>query len=882
EFYETGRRLETEMHQRLLAIKAGLFSYASEELMKRKQLRKVHFYDDLLLLVRKALRGSARGRLVRSVSRKYRAALVDEFQDTDPIQYDIFSTLFSGKGKTLFMIGDPKQAIYGFRGADLFSYIKASEDAKKRYTLTQNYRSIPKLVSAVNRIFGNRRIPFLFEKIPFPPGRSPTSWEISEKSTEPPLKIWFLPGKKNALIPKGEALRIISRGVAIEIRSLIQDRQIEPKEIAILTRTHRQGRILKEVMAQYLIPAVLFSGESIFDSHEALEMERLLTGISEPANLFKIRAALVTDMVGFTADDLYPESGSDSALEDALARFREYHDSWRRDGFIPMFVRFLKQERVKQRLISFENGERRLTNLMHLSELLHQASDKYGFTMERLIQWLSENRNAALPRMEEDQLRLESDENAVSIVTVHKSKGLEYPVVFCPFSWEGPAESKGELTFHDPHGSAGKILDLNPDATPEHRLQARKEDLSETLRLLYVALTRAGKRCYLVWGRINGAQTSPILELLHGNPDAGSEKIPTDIFHEKTDDDLLKDLDRLAERSEGSIEIQKIPSQGGTASGLIRPDAPTWVLRSFSGRIPTEWKITSYSSLISRSPEDEEIPDTDFDFLFSEAGEPRREESLSFDSGEKEIFSFPKGARAGNFFHTLFETIDFSVSPHDQPDLISRILAEYGFDLNWKDTVAEAASRVLSAPLEGAFGKVILSKLPPNRRIHEMEFYYPLKRITPKELEAAFAGFGSSISGNRFSKQMGRLLFSPREGFMKGYVDLVAFQNNRVYILDWKTNDLGAGIHHYGKRDMDEAMEHSYYFLQYHLYVVAITRYLKLRNPSFDYNSDFGGVFYLFLRGIHPEVDQQAGIYYALPDPGQIEALENALIPGDG
>jgi exodeoxyribonuclease V beta subunit len=435
------------------------------------------------------------------------------------------------------------------------------------------------------------------------------------------------------------------------------------------------------------------------------------------------------------------------------------------------------------------------------------------------------------------------------------------------------------LVFHDASEGLGKILDLNPDPAPENRLQAWKEELAETIRLLYVALTRAKKRCYLVWGRINGAQTSPMLHLFHGNRDSGFEKSPAELLNQKTDEDLLKDLQNLAESSQESIEILPLPCSEKEVLIPIRPAPIKPLLRTFTGNISTEWKITSYSSLVSEGIESEGALEPDSISLPSDIEKDQEKEPFSSDPLSFDIFSFPKGSRSGIFFHKLFETLDYGILPHNQSDEISELINAHGIDMKWKETVIRTAKRILYAPLNGVFGEILLSKIPRSNRIHEMEFYFPLNRITPVLLKSVFAKFHTPLPEGDVSTRIGNLIFSPREGFMKGYMDLVFFHKGRAYLLDWKSNYLGAEIESYGKKQLDQAMKHSYYFLQYYIYTLAVSRYLKLRNPAFNYKTDFGGIFYLFIRGIHPEIEKYAGIYYALPDLADLKALETTLIP---
>ncbi|OGP61334.1 MAG: hypothetical protein A2V65_12375 [Deltaproteobacteria bacterium RBG_13_49_15] len=248
------------------------------------------------------------------------------------------------------------------------------------------------------------------------------------------------------------------------------------------------------------------------------------------------------------------------------------------------------------------------------------------------------------------------------------------------------------------------------------------------------------------------------------------------------------------------------------------------------------------------------------------------------DEGES-MLSFPKGLRAGLFFHKLFETLEFTVSPHQQQDRVTAALESFGFESSWAQPVAAMAKQVLSATLAGAAGNLTLSTLSASDRIHEMEFYFPLNRIGQRDLKAAFGVIENTRFKTGFPERLEDLVFTPREGFMKGFIDLLACQNGRYYLIDWKSNFLGPDASWYRKERLEQVIEEAYYFLQYHLYVLAVYRYLKLRQPDFKYERDFGGVFYLFIRGIDPDQEKETGIYYDRPELKRIEALEKTLIP---
>jgi exodeoxyribonuclease V beta subunit len=514
--------LKATMDHHLLYLKGEIFRCVQRELPARKQRRNIQFFDDLLTRLRRSLNESGGTALAEALRRRYKAALIDEFQDTDPVQYAIFRTVFGKDESILFLIGDPKQAIYSFRGADLFAYMKAAGQVNSRYTLTSNWRSEPGLIQAVNTIFANGTNPFLYRDIPFEPavpgkGEDHAILTIDD-AAEPPFHLWFVDAEEtdtNGFIKKGVVNNRIAEAVAGEIARLIHlgrsgkarigDNALREADIAVLTRSNREAQLMQKALSRLRIPSVLYSTGNLFDTDEAAEMNRVLEGIINPGREGLIRGALATDMMGMSGEAVERLQHDEAGWETVLNRFHEYYDMWNRFGFIRMFRSFLLREKVRSRLLSLPSGERRLTNVLHLSELLHQTATEEKLGMAGLLKWLACQRDPESPRLEEHQLRLESDANAVKIVTIHKSKGLEYPVVFCPFNWGGSRIKTNEVfAFHDEHDDAKLKLVIDPEGSADRAL-AEKEALAENLRLLYVSLTRAKNRCYLVWGKFKDA-----------------------------------------------------------------------------------------------------------------------------------------------------------------------------------------------------------------------------------------------------------------------------------------------------------------------------------------------------------------------------------------
>lgn len=896
DFHEKAAALMAEMDQYILFLKTEIFRYLEKELPARKQKKNIQFFDDLLTRLASSLQRAGGEEMAKAIQARYQAALIDEFQDTDPVQYAIFQSVFAREGGILFLIGDPKQAIYSFRGADLFAYLKAASHVDSRYTLTHNWRSEPGLIRAVNETFSRGRKPFVYDEISFQKAgfqEHPQDLLRIRGKSEPPFRLWFLEGDADKPLSKERAREPISRAVAAEISNLIGlgrqgkafigDHPVREQDLAVLVRTNDEASYIQEALGALQIHSVLYSTANLFDTYEALEMDRVLAGIAEPHQENLLRAALATDMLGASGEELERLTRDEADWEDWLARFREYYEMWERQGFIRMFRYFLLRQKVRFRLLSLPGGERRLTNVLHLSEVLHQEATEKKLGMLGLLKWLASQRNQDLPRLEEHQLRLESDANAVRVVTIHKSKGLEYPIVFCPFNWAGSTIKKNkEFIFHDVEDDGRLKLVIDPSGDPRRRVLAEKELLAENLRLLYVTLTRARNRCYLVWGRFHEAETSALAYILHP-PDGKSENIVEETKEHASalpDKQMREDLKDLSRRSGGTILLADLPEVPGEE--LLPPPEKKEELTGpvFSGRISRDWQIASFSSLVSAWKKETQVPDRgamevpDYDQEITTA------EPLPILTEEPSgIFAFPKGARAGTLLHEIFESLDFAGADSSAAGkLVAGKLREHGFELHWQETLCQMIRKVLAASLLPERRDFTLSRLTMKDRLSELEFYFPLERITPKTLQEIFSEWGEKQIPDHFPGQIENLAFLPARGYMKGFIDLVFQHDGRFYLVDWKSNFLGTRIEDYGLPALRAAMEENFYTLQYHLYALALHQYLKTRLADYAYEKYFGGVFYIFLRGVDPESGPEFGIYRDLPGKKLVEGLAKNLV----
>lgn len=848
----------------LNALTIRFFSYMDEEGRREKGKTGLRGFDDLIKDVESALGTSGGSLLAESVGSRYRAALIDEFQDTDDLQFEIFSRIFMRGGSILFLIGDPKQAIYRFRGADIFSYIKASGMVGKKYTLANNFRSTPELIKCVNDIFSCSQSPFLFKEIGFIPVEAGNigQYDYILKSGK------RLSAMSIGLADYGAAKSgdddndsIILRQLSSEISGMMgsgmytlsgSGRGVKPSDIAVLVRSHKQASDVQKALSAHGVPSVSRGHDSVLSTPEARELCSVISAIAEPGRSRLVKSAAATSIIGYDALTLYrmnDESGDGAMLLAELTeRFHGYRDAWLRSGFMDMFTLLLQNENITVKILGRERGERVMANLNHLSEVLNMAQFENSFSPDELATWF-ENALIEPPYGDEYAVRLDKDSDAVHIVTMHACKGLEYPVVYCPYlthTWQPPGDT---VVYHDPDDGNMPVLCLDKE-TADGRGDAlkKKEDLAENIRLMYVALTRAKSMCrvlFMIKRDFKGS--APFYLFLKGAvPDKAAVK---DCYAP-----FMKKLSDLAEDSGGDIGFSVVRGDEGGACKSVSDTENTFEQRAFEGEINRIWGIQSYSS-ITRSTRDEKSDG--FTGKVAEEGVG--------------IFAFPRGAKAGLCLHEIFELCDFREKNREVVEqTVQSQLRRYGFDESWNNDVTAMFFDVTSAHLPGS-GKLSLSEIDNSQRLSEMEFNFPLNEFSVEGLRETFASapqYGQAVYEHLVDDK------SSIRGMMKGFIDLVFRDGNRYYIADWKSNSLGASSDYYTLPRMEEEMLRHNYHLQYYLYTVALHRYLSLRmGGAYSYSRNFGGVYYLFVRGMR-EGDSSPGIFHTVPDEGTVLKLD--------
>jgi len=926
----------------VLEIDTALFNHAAEAIAQRVRKEKERTakmgFDDLLTRMHDALHREGNERLAQVISAQFPAALIDEFQDTDPVQYDIFSKIYIGEragdreqttdggffchppsvishsDTALLMIGDPKQAIYAFRGADIHTYLDARGDSSGApYTLGKNFRSTEGLVKAVNQVFGagvrHSEGAFLFkDRIPFvevaaegrkdqlivhgKPAKAMTFWQLQQTGI---LNKYGDDGyiSQTAESTASEIVLLLnSAGVQpAQTGFLAPDgalTALRPADIAILVRTGSEADAIRKALNKRQVRSVYLSDkDSVFESSEAKSLLYLLIACAEPEREKALRTALATDVLALSFSRLDRLVQDELAWEAEVDRFRNYQNIWRHQGVLPMLRLLLQEFGIPSRLLSLAGSERALTNLLHIAEMLQTAATKLNGE-HALIRWLAEQVEQPGTGVEEQILRLESDEELIRVITIHKSKGLEYPLVFLPFICsfrQVTAKNSPVVKIHDEKGQ----IRLIQKPGEEDLAAADRERLAEDIRMLYVALTRAQYACWLGIG-VMGKTTSNLHLSGLGYLLSAGETIPAEQLAEK-----LAEMKANCE----AIAIEHLPEPCDTPYQPRSEAAKLMLALTFTGNIQRDWWITSYSGMLALA---QMVASADKDSaeakvaLFPSSDPPIHHSYHSPYSAEEDqlletetepvaapgipdfarsIHGFPRGPEPGTFLHDLLEWAareGFALLAPNRQRIHNKIkdICERRDLKDWDEILTDWLQKLLKTPimLPEALGEMTLAQLSKEDYQPELEFLFAAHEVDTLELDdVVIAAILPAAPRPRLRKNV-------VNGMLKGFIDLVFCYQERYYVLDYKSNHLGENESAYSEKAMKKAMLEHRYDLQYVLYTLALHRLLKARLPDYDYQQNIGGAVYLFLRGVN---DRGQGIYLDKPQQSLIEALDEAF-----
>jgi exodeoxyribonuclease V beta subunit len=924
------------------AMRVRLAHAVRKELEDRKRATGVMTYDDLLTRLHETLSGPGGPAVARRLRERFEVVLVDEFQDTDPVQWEIMRRAF-GDG-TLVLIGDPKQAIYAFRGADVYAYIEAAASAGSHATLVVNWRSDQGLIDAYDALFAGARLGH--EGIVYRTVKAAgvnQAPRLTGTQVAAPLRLRVArrddpavgrtPGGYARKQPAREQIAadlandlvaLLDSGAEVEIRdqagATVRRERVQPGHVAVLVRTHRNASRVRDALDGAGIPAVVSGAGSVFGTPAAGEWLRLVDAIERPASALRARSAALTCFLGWSAEHV--ALARDDEWEDVHRRLHEWARVLRDRGVASLTERITLTEGLPGRVLSTADGERRMTDLRHVAQLLHAAATSEQLGTAALAAWLR-RRIAEAERDtadEERSRRLESDAAAVQILTIHRSKGLEFPIVYLPYLWEDVplARDPEPIFFHEPVLADARTIDVGLDGPDfrRHLNQHHAEQRGEDLRLAYVALTRARHQAVVWWAGSFDSRNSALSRLLFARGEG--EDVPSTGRFTPSDDDATARLEALAAKAPGCVSVERVdPGPPRRWSSAPAP-AKDLDVAGFTRPIDWRWRRTSYSDitaaahepLVGSEPEEGVVADEPGPGapVAPAAAPPRAAGAASAGAAHAALLAVPSplaampaGVNVGTFVHRLLQVADFA-APDLEAELHAHVAAagRRATDAGDPAVVVAGVAAALRTPLGPLLSGRALRDVARADRLDELAFELPLAGgDDPRGAGLDPAAVGALLAehlpaGDPLAGYAARLADPALRGGVRGYltgsIDLVVRDGERFAVVDYKTNWLaGPGEEltawHHRPAALGAEMERYHYGLQALLYTVALHRYLRWRLDGYDPERHLAGVLYLFLRGMSgPDTplvgERPCGVFAWQPPAGLVEALSDALDRG--
>lgn len=811
-----------------------LYQFAVDEISGEIELAKrekgVMSFDDMITRLHDAIVIKQHKGLRESLQHNYKAAFIDEFQDTDKLQYEIFQTLF-GEKNILFYIGDPKQSIYSFRKADIHTYFKAAAAVNNRYSMNTNFRSSNQVIKALNHFFVPEEGFDTFYFKDAPGNIEYISVDAPEDSKKGELLYNDEPITP-VIIHSGNSQRNITFNTVSTVIELLQDtgytlpdgetrRNIRPSDFGILVRNKFQAQDVKQTLAYFNVPAVTIDDTKVLGSEEAKMLLYVMEAVYA-ISAASVNKALVNPLTGITINDLLQ---MDEAV--LLERFRLYQQSWQHSGIYVMLNHFITDYKIRSQMLAAEmvQGERKLSNIIQLVELFHKMEKRQQYAPAELLNWLKRSIENEENLGDEFEQRIESDGDAVQIITIHKCKGLEYNIVIAPFLDLNVKMDVDFFSFREPDEEEYYFTNSGL-LTDQQKKWYKTETEQENRRLFYVAMTRAKYICYVNNNTFHLNNNSTLRTFLNALDKDAAAAASFGIVRQ-TASSIPPDYRYTSETQQYPVEFAKAEN-----FALLQPN----------------WKKMSYSFLnpehtIQRNPRQEPSADPYDRFAFHE---------------------LKKGAHTGNLLHYIFERIDFT-DPTGWRNIVEQAAKRLSVNVEQEkiDNILIMLDEVIHLPLRISEKHIFtLSEVKREERINELEFDFGVAPFSTADIEA-LGHVGHPLSTRSYAEL---------EGIMNGKIDLFFERNGRYYILDWKSNHLGNQLSDYDDDGVLQAMTDNNYHLQYTIYTLALKKFLESRLPKFDYDQHFGGVIYLFLRGVRKNAD--TGIFYHKPDIQLIQKME--------
>jgi exodeoxyribonuclease V beta subunit len=871
--------------QSVRAMRRRLALAVRAELERRKRALGVMTYDDLLTRLRDTLAGPHGEVAAARLRARYRVVLIDEFQDTDPIQWEIVRRAFASRPVTLVLIADPKQAIYAFRGADVYAYLEAVKTAGRRATLAINRRSDQPLIDAYDALFAGAKLGhdgIVYRVVRAAPTNQAPGLSGAPVTTALRIRVVERSNPALTLTANGyassqSAREHIARDLAADLVALLSsDARVErgepirPGHVAVLVQRHRAATLIHAALEAVGIPAVMSGSGSVFGTASAGDWLALLQSIERPTSASRARAAALTPFFGWTAERVAGAEESD--WEDLHQRLHRFARVLRSSGVATLAETITVSQHLPGRVLAFTDGERRLTDLRHIAQLLQRAATDEQLGTTALAAWLHARIEAAEQESsgEERTRRLESDGQAVQVLTIHRSKGLEFPIVYCPYLWEPwfIAREPRPIFYHDPDADDERTIDVGTEGPDfqRHRRQHELEQRGEELRLAYVALTRARHQAVVWWAGSRDSRDSPLGRLLfargeHGGLPARGKFTPTDAA-------ALVHLRGLAAHAPGCISVESaslgLPAEW---SELPQPSGEL-AAAELRRRLDARWRRTSYTDMTARVHDAAVASEPEEGLLSDEPEAPTAPTVADADNDDAAQFNtpsllagLPTGVATGTLVHRVLEATDFAAEDIER-ELDARLTAA----LAGRPLAADRAQVLagLRAAIEAPLlPGVRLRDLARSDRLDELRFELPIAggdeptgalaltaiaRLLETHLPAddPLSGYAARLEDPVLARDV--------RGYLTGTIDLVARIGGRFAIVDYKTNWLAPSeaqltTWHYRPAALAAEMQQAHYGLQALLYTVALHRYLRWRLCGYEPARDLAGVVYLFLRG---------------------------------
>ncbi len=860
--------------------RVGFAHAVRAELERRKRRLGILSYDDLLSRLADALEDPAAPARER-MRHRWRIVLVDEFQDTDPVQWQVIDRAFTGHA-TVVLIGDPKQAIYAFRGGDVVTYLDAASTAGSHATLATNWRSDGALVDRLQAVLKNAALGDPRIVVRPVAGHHPGT-RLAGAPRPAPFRIRAVARSGFRLtrrdeIAMADVRRFIATDCAADIAALLSSeatfdgRPIRAADVVVLVGTRDAGQLVQNALVAQGVPSVVAGGGHVFLTPAADEVLALLEALEQPHRSGRVRAAALTPFVGETTTTLV--EGGEQVTDRIADRLRGWALLLRSRG-VAALMEAADERGLTARVLAQTDGERRLTDLRHIAQILHETAGRERLGLTALLHWFREERLRNAPTTERTR-RLDSDAAAVQIVTVHASKGLQYPLVYLPFAFEKYLHKVDAALFHDDEGV--RTLDVSGSGPQwaEHVERHQAEELGEELRELYVALTRAQSQVVAWWAPTSNTPTGGLHRMLFGRQ-PGVAEVP--VRQQLRDDEYVWSVLTMLEQLGGPTPERATPAEVPAAGPLGAPGELE--VRHFDRAIDTEWRRTSYSALIrvdepgpgvasepETEPLDDEGPEVEDPGEVGAAGAAAVEPAADLVSPMADL---PSGAEFGSLVHAVLEHVDPTAA-----DLAEEILGHVREQLRWwpvdatPEAIADGLLPVYRTPLGPLCPGLTLGALPPEDRLSELDFEFPLlggdrRDPTGRARLGDVADLWSRhLEGDPlapYAERLAQPVLGAQElrGYLSGSVDVVwrvaRPDGARFLIADYKTNLLGepgrpVTAADYAPDRLAAAMLHSHYPLQALIYSVVLHRFLRWRLPGYDPERHLGGVLYLYLRGM--------------------------------